>query len=288
MNKILVALFCFLATSAYSQIEIGSSPEDIAYFNSQNNVKSKKDDTLNSGYFKDVGVYMWPDQRIDFKITIKTMGHQIFIKDTAGKILYFQSARIGEYSCVTKKIKQVLVVYDLVNGKNYAIASTRISDNLHAVIGYGSDAVKISVTATLLPILTDTTKLNFIRFLKLGPVPIDEVHISVSLSKIPAINIRTEPEISIDNEEYNLITDTLTYLKLKGYIYADKSYLQQDTVGLNYKSMVGSYKIIIDGKNIFYLRSGNSHIFFENLYYYLRKENADKKIVTEMIKNSYR
>jgi hypothetical protein len=287
MKKILVAIFCFLTVKAYSQIEIGSSPQDIAYFNKHSNVKLAKDDTLHSGYFKNVGVYMWPNQKINFNISIRKMGHEILIKDTAGKILYAQSVSVGEYNFITKKNKQVLVIYDIVNRKNYVTASIGVKDDLHAFIGYGKDDVEVKVAATLLPADTVTTKLNFVRFLKLGPVLIDEVHVSVSLSKIPPINIKTEPEINKDNGEYNLITDTLTYLKLKHYINTNKSYLQQDTIGLNYNNKTGSYKIVIDGENIFYLKSDKSNKFFENLHRYLRKENADERVVDQMIKDLY-
>jgi hypothetical protein len=122
----------------------------------------------------------------------------------------------------------------------------------------------------------------------LGPVLIDEVHFAVGISKIPNLNIRTEPEIDENNGQDDLITDPASYEKIRSYIFENQKYLQTDTVGLNSKTQVGSYKIVVNGKNIFYLRPKNSKNFFERLYKVLREGNADDRIATQMIKDDYK
>ena len=117
---------------------------------------------------------------------------------------------------------------------------------------------------------------------------IDEPHFSISLGKIPQPNIRTDPELQEPIGEDNVITDTATYKKVKNYIYAQQHYLQKDTAGLNYNSKLGSYKIVIDYKQVYYLKWDHSDIFFTGLYAYLRKEYADERVIAQMNKDLFR
>lgn len=129
---------------------------------------------------------------------------------------------------------------------------------------------------------------RYIRFLKLGPVLIDEVHFSLGISNIPPLDFNKEPEIDTNNGQDNLITDKRSYEKVIKYILSNKRCLQDDTSGLHALNKVGSYKIIIEQKKVFYLSSRNSKFFFSCLYEFLKEEKVDDRIVTEMLTDDYR
>lgn len=196
------------------------------------------------------------------------------IGSSSEKIAFFNNANYFEPS-------KPEILYPAKN----AIAIFAYNGKLLAGFGFENGDVKLCTTGLSLASPIDSN-VHFVRFLKLGPVLIDEPQLAVGISKIPPIDRKSEPEIGVYNPEVSVLTDTSTYQKMKEYIYYNEKLLQKDTIGLNY-NMIGNFKIIIDNKNSYYLKSSESHVFFKGLYSFLQQKKADERVIDQMLKYLY-
>ncbi len=280
---------CFLSVNCSGQIYIGYSQRALNFVN-YGRTNNPTDDSLYTGYQKEIGVYIWPYQKIIFNISINKPGHKVVITDSERNLLYTQTANSGNYYYTTSMFKKAIAIYDQVNGNCYSHAFVGYWDFLNARVVFGTPTVSdvnIKITVQLLPMDLDTLNKHFVRFLKLGPALIDETRFfSISLSKLPAINIRNEHDFEMPDEEDNTLTDTLTYRKFRNYLDENKQFFQSDTTGLNYNSKKGNYKIIIDFKNTYYLKWDKSNAFFSALISYLKQSDADKKAIKVLVNNT--
>ncbi len=222
-----------------------------------------------------------------FDVKVHTPKHRIFITDTLGNILFSLMKNNGHYEYITGPSAFPFIIYDLAYDKVKEAVTTGPVDNFHATIDFVRNQKLIDdhvkVTAILLNKKIDLKNQNFVRFLHLG---ITEKYvlrpITIGLSKVTSVSIRTEPESQIIDQSFEkkLITDTSTYNLLKRYVFSNEVNLQKDTSGITH--YIGDYKVDIDYQHKYYLNKKNSAAFFSGLVIYLRKNQCDPKVLTEV------
>jgi len=79
--------------------------------------------------------------------------------------------------------------------------------------------------------------------------------------------------------ESNIVTDFSSYKAVKQFINKHLTDLQSDTSGLDYKSMHGSYEIVIDDKKIYYLKFDKAGGFFAELVAHITITKSDTRII---------
>ena len=278
----LFTAFIFIAVKGTCQVVISVSPRVRELINEPNGLP-KNDSLFNGDGLRELGVYIYPYQDVKLTISIDEPGDKIFITDTSQHILYTQTAVKGYFDYTTKKERETLVIYDRLGKGHYAIADVIASYDRNPILVFGSGAAKIEIGTTLLPMKMDTADKHFVRFLQLNPKWPDVAHFSISLGKIPPVNIRTDPEILHQLEEHNIITDVSTYQAVKDFINKNLNYLQTDTIGLNYKAMQGTYKIVIDYRKSYYLKYDKANGFFAELIAYATKTKMDSRVIDLII-----
>lgn len=124
---------------------------------------------------------------------------------------------------------------------------------------------------------TDTLNKHFVRFLCMGDLNLGDPSISISMREIPPPSVLNEPVVtSVYCTERNQIVDTLTYLRVKGYILGHQNELKGDRPE---QDKYGFLLIVdIDFKHRYFIQAKKAKYFITNLMKYLKVKGIADKI----------
>ena len=114
MRVIILVVLVFASIKSYGQIIEMPLPVKAVKQEVQFPPGKNKDGTFkfdNHSYEKEAKMQVWPNQKIKFEI--KSPGHQVFIGDTLGNVLFKQKTGKGYYTVTTDNFYRYFIVYDL-------------------------------------------------------------------------------------------------------------------------------------------------------------------------------
>jgi hypothetical protein len=274
-KMILLAVLICTSLTGYSQIDILRDTRTYSFVNHKNSLPGK--DTLFDGVWKGIAIIIYPYQKVKMDFFV-IAGDKIILTDTSRlHVRYSQIASTGCFNFSTKDEYETLILYNQDQG-HYIQANLADSNGPEAMIEFGN--TKIKITTTSIPVKPDTLNKQFVRFIHLNPPLPDVSHLTISVGKIPPIDVSEDNEPIEHLYEERILTNATTCQAIKNFINENQNLLQTDTHGLNYNTIQGSFKIIIDYQKTYYLKYDKVDVFFKLIITYCELHHLDPKIIS--------
>ncbi|MFD0749242.1 hypothetical protein ACFQZS_03750 [Mucilaginibacter calamicampi] len=140
MKNILSIILTIISLNSYGQILEMPLSSQLSQQDTPFPPSLNKDGTFNFDkrfMEKESKIAAWPNQKIVFNIKIRSSGHQIFICDTSGRVLYCQRKSKGTYKTRTSSSYRYFIIYDVDKLKNKNFVEYNLIDDFNRAILFG-------------------------------------------------------------------------------------------------------------------------------------------------------
>jgi hypothetical protein len=273
MKKIVITLLLLFSLKSYGQIVVGILPPFTV---------SSTD--LEKGLVIGNRLNIWPFQKVEFEIIVKTPKTKVVITNRTGKILYETSGTKGRYQYITDSSRTYLNVeaFSDTIKKALSFIGYREANNFYYDQVFGrSDAfndAEVKITSIMLPIKTKNKNQCSVRFadleyqprLLIGPLVI-------SLNKYAKAMV-TPPAgvLSYDEKETDTISNVSSYYLIRKFI-THSNYIKNDTTGADKR--YGDVVFTFDHKKAYYISQYNAVNFFKDLGAFMKEKNAGENLL---------